>query len=205
MVGLPSILLAACGAGTREIATAAFGTRHPGCESTAVRERPDLEHTLGDQDMKVYEVTGCGADDLYPCFPARWVGRGVHGGATERIPASCSKPEMCTPAGCWTGEAITRERFATDATCPIDRVIVTPLKPPPPPADVAADPQRTQMWTVAHASMAGHLFTARGCGLEAPYVCLSEVTCAPAGPSTQSAPVAAPSAPPGSTATTTSP
>jgi hypothetical protein len=66
-------LLAGCLTGTpRGAAEATFATRHPGCQPTGVRERPDPARG----DETVYEVTGCNADETYQvtmptCAPSK--------------------------------------------------------------------------------------------------------------------------------------
>jgi hypothetical protein len=186
VAGAASILFTGCGANMSEVATTDFAGRHPGCESSVVNERPDLSRPMrgsDDRPMTVYEVSGCNAHDIYACFPGEMVSRN----RSTALPASCSKPDWCTPTGCWTVDVIARHQFATDKTCPLDRVTAAPhMKVPP--ADVAADPERTQMWAQAHPSDgATQTVIASGCGSEALYDCVVDVACKQVVPSGTSA------------------
>jgi hypothetical protein len=78
--------------------------------------------------------------------------------------------------GCVTLEGTARDRFASDVSCPPDRVTAAERKdlssrvaPPKPPADVAADPRRLDFWNQKHADEireAGStkMFELKGCG-----------------------------------------
>ena len=80
------------------------------------------------------------------------------------------------------------EEFAADFTCPADRVEVRPRtdiqpndlrrqKPPAPPADVAADPERLALFLEQQKKKADaanrlcEVFEARGCGNQVLYCC----------------------------------
>jgi hypothetical protein len=163
VVGLASTVLTACGPSMREVAVNAFRTRHAECEAITVRERPelvraDMAKLMG--DMKVYEISGCNADDVYPCFPHRLSPRNQ-----QDVPATCSTSDWCSATGCWTPELVARHQFADDKNCPFDRVTAHLAGPPAAP-DLAADPQNRRVGQSGHAPM-----TANGCGSEAHYDC----------------------------------
>jgi hypothetical protein len=78
--------------------------------------------------------------------------------------------------------------FAQKETCPADRITVTPRPDVPPhtilahhggepPADIAADPERMQLWAAQHGENLAVLdstwrtFELRGCNVQALYVC----------------------------------
>jgi hypothetical protein len=68
---------------------------------------------------------------------------------------------MSASAGCaLDGNA--RDAFTQLHTCPTDRVTVTKLPPQAPPADVASDPQRLDLWHSQHDDH--QRFHVEGCG-----------------------------------------
>ena len=89
---------------------------------------------------------------------------------------------------CQGYEGGAREQFATQFTCPGDRVEVRPrpdLKPqdvqypnrPPPPPEIKADPERLKIWqagedkTLANAGTFCELWEGRGCGHQTLFCC----------------------------------
>jgi hypothetical protein len=83
-------------------------------------------------------------------------------------------------------ETIARDHFASDFTCPNERVTVTARKdlaavdlavrPEAPPKDIAADPGRLAIWQKAAAQRAAYydgksVIQARGCEHEVFYIC----------------------------------
>jgi hypothetical protein len=202
VAGLASLVLTACGTEMRELAINDFKTRHVACEPIAVRERPDLVNTEYSQttgrDMTVYEVRGCNAVAVYPCFPSRMTPRDQ-----QNDPAMCSTSDWCSPNGCLTNELTARHKFVDDNTCPLDRVTAH-VTTPAPPSDVAADPERMRLWTAAHTAKSPYTFmTASGCGSEALYECVAGA-CKALAPerSAPPAPTPSPSATPPSPAPT---
>src|SRR5579859_537524 len=77
-----------------------------------------------------------------------------------------------------------RRDFASSWTCPADRVEVAtmrgrPFSPPPPPAEVAADPGRLAAWRAklddaARAQQNRTYYVATGCGRTTTYYCTSD-------------------------------
>jgi hypothetical protein len=202
VVGLASIVFTACGPSMRQLAVNDFRTKHAACEPITVRERPDLENEEYSQamgsDMTVYEVSGCNAVAVYPCFPFKMTPRDQ-----PNVPAICSTPDWCSPTGCLTDELAARHKFVDDKTCPLDRVTAH-VTTPAPPSDVAADPERMRLWTAAHTAKSPYTFmTASGCGSEVLYECVAGAckALAPEG----SAPPAAPAPPTSPSATPPSP
>jgi len=89
-------------------------------------------------------------------------------------------------SGCKSKEQGVREHFAKDFTCPEKRIEVrerTDLKPSnwsketPPPAEIAADPERLKMWQAKRDEQRGYedssdtIFEARGCDHQKLYAC----------------------------------
>ncbi len=83
-------------------------------------------------------------------------------------------------AGCVSREAQTRAQFSSEVTCPESRVAVaqqilltTPTAPPP---EIAADPERLQMWRERDEARRAvdrekQYFSAQGCGQRRIYHC----------------------------------
>jgi hypothetical protein len=89
----------------------------------------------------------------------------------------------CLPGlACISMEEATRTQFSTDATCPLERIVVGGQMgvPPPqvvPPPKIAADPQRAALWRQQHEADAQSeasrpYFVATGCGERRVYQCV---------------------------------
>ncbi len=175
-IALSAIALVGCGPTLREAATTSFLSRHPGCHATALRPRAELSRP----NMTVFEVAGCNAVEVVPCFPSQIIAEGIEDGHLDNTdrPATCLAPDWCDPTGCNTVELAVRHKFAADLTCPVERVTAVPHDPvvAAPPAEIATDAERRRMWEQAHAEeiareRAAVFLTATGCGEEATYEC----------------------------------
>lgn len=92
---------------------------------------------------------------------------------------------MLLLAGCKSPEKGAREHFAREVTCPLERVEArarTDVKPgdwiesSKPPKDVAADPERLQMWKAKDEERRSwanrdQIIEVRGCGKQKLYAC----------------------------------
>ena len=74
--------------------------------------------------------------------------------------------------GCGIAQSRARDAFSQSHTCPSERVIVTDLPPPAPPADIAADPERLLLW---RDQIARHRwYHVEGCGVAVDLDCWDE-------------------------------
>jgi hypothetical protein len=89
-------------------------------------------------------------------------------------------PVVLACAACSSREAGARAQFARDVICPEYRVAVSPgllvMDEREPPADIAADPERLQMWQEREAERRAaeerkQYFIAQGCGEQRVYHC----------------------------------
>jgi hypothetical protein len=156
-----ALAFAACStSGLPAVARNDFATSYR-CQAERVEPRPDL-------DPSAYEVTGCGNAVIYTCA------EGTSNDAVDIAP-SCRATTWCTKHGCATDEpAIARDVFAKDASCPVERVMADRVaNPDQPPAEIAADPQRLEMWRTNERNQTHNLVfvSARGCGGQATYEC----------------------------------
>jgi len=65
----------------------------------------------------------------------------------------------CAPAYSHTAATT----FSSASSCPVDRETVAP---DPPPAEIAADPERAKVWSENH-----HVYTVTGCGTTQRFEC----------------------------------
>jgi hypothetical protein len=132
------------------------------CQDQSVEPRSDL-------DPLAYEVNGCGNAVIYICA------EGISSDAVDIAP-SCRATTWCTKRGCATDEpSIARDVFARDASCPVERVMADRVaNPDRPPAGIAADPKRLEMWRSSDRDRTQNLVfvAAHGCGGQAMYECV---------------------------------
>jgi hypothetical protein len=134
------------------------------CQNETVEPRSDL-------DPFAFEVVGCGDDAIYICA------EGISNDAVHIAP-SCRAMAWCTKPGCATDESsVARDVFAKDVSCPAERVATDRVaNPDRPPAEVAADPQRLEMWRASERERTRSLIfvSAHGCGDQATYQCVEQ-------------------------------
>lgn len=146
----------------------------PSCKPS-VRQRHDL---YSDDASDVFEITGCGVDKLIACTAGHWQSYTADDGTISNSPvgAACQDTNWCTPDGCDSYELAARRTFAVAKSCPLNRVTaksharVIPAAPP----EIAADPQRLEMWQTTHEQqIAGRYFwAASGCDVDAVLECI---------------------------------
>lgn len=129
-------------------------------------------------------MRGCGVHTLYRCESAGYSGETL-------LPTTCAQTIWCETPGCATDYAArAREAFATQKSCPVDRVrAVVATDSIAPPDDIAADAERVKLWRARlraeldHESQVGALVLVRGCDATAVIDCTNHApgapTCAP--------------------------
>jgi hypothetical protein len=165
---LPLALISCSTSGLPAVARGDFDQTYR-CQATSVKPRPDI-------DALAYEVAGCGNDIIYTCT------EGTSNDAVDIAP-SCRATAWCAKPGCTTDEpSIARDVFAKDASCPIERVAADRVaNPDRPPAEIAADPQRLEMWRSSDRDRTKNLLyvSAHGCGGQETYECVERPPQAP--------------------------
>jgi hypothetical protein len=167
------VAVAACAPNYPQMAHDTFASAYQ-CNGAA-RPRPEMGSAGYEQ---IFEVAGCGHDVIYQCD-----GGLADAAGNMTVPPSCRATAWCTQPGCTNDDPkAAGAKFATDHSCPLERVTAqrtqNPAQPPP---EIAADPARLAMWNQQQAQLPRtHYVAVQGCNTASTYMCVHGTGEAPA-------------------------